>query len=175
MESWTQMVSEYKGAVISTAFALRRARLAERRRETRYPTQDAAEVEVRHGEILRMPAMVVDVSRSGLRLELPAAVGRGEQVKITLPRQVVIVGEVRHCRRAGIVYHAGVLIQDVFQAQAAPGVHISDDELSFFLIGKGLAVADIIKLREHLIECEACRIRLGETDAVLNPSRRRKT
>ena len=73
------MVSEFKSAFIvsseiSTAFALRRARLVERRREARYPTQDAAEVEVRHGEILRMPAMVVDVSRSGLRLELPAAV-----------------------------------------------------------------------------------------------------
>ena len=174
------MVSEFKGVwgapdSISTAFALRRARLAERRRETRYPTQDAAEVEVRHGEILRMPAMVVDVSRSGLRLELPAAVGRGEQVKINLPRQVAILGEVRYCRRAGMVYYAGVLILDVFQAQVAPGEHISADELSFFLIGKGLAVADIIKLREHLIECEACRIRLGETDAKLNPAKRRKT
>jgi len=78
------MVSEFKGAPgaaqgISAAFALRRARLAERRRETRYPTQDAAEVEVRHGEILRMPAMVVDVSRSGLRLELPAPVDAGSR------------------------------------------------------------------------------------------------
>jgi PilZ domain len=174
------MVSEFKSVSgepesISAAFALRRARLAERRRETRYPTQDAAEVEVRHGEILRMPAMVVDVSRSGLRLELPTAVGRGEQVKINLPRQVVILGEVRYCRRAGMVYHAGVLILDVFQAHAAPGDHISADELSFFLVGKGLAVADIIRLREHLIECEACRIRLGETDAKLNPAKRRKT
>ncbi len=174
------MVPEFNGApgaaqVISAAFALRRARLAERRRETRYPTQDAAEVEVRHGEILRMPALVVDVSRSGLRLELPAAVGRGEQAKITLPKQMVIVGEIRYCRRVGIVYHAGVLIQDVFQGQSVPGEHISNDELGFFLIGKGLSVADIIRLREHLIECEACRIRLGTTDAVLNPSRRPKS
>jgi hypothetical protein len=174
------MVSEFKSTFIvsseiSTAFALRRARVAERRRETRYPTQDAAEVEVRHGEILRMPAMVVDVSRSGLRLELPAAVGRGEQVKISLPRQVVILGEVRYCRRAGLVFHAGVLIQDVFQDQVVPGAHISADEIAFFLIGKGLAVADIIRLREHLIECETCRIRLGETDAKLNPPRLPKT
>src|ERR1035437_7301702 len=143
------MVTESKGSWdatpdVSSAFAQRRARLSERRRETRYPTQDAAEVEVRHGEILRMPAMVVDVSRSGLRLELPAAVGRGEQVKICLPRQVVILGEVRYCRRAGMVYHAGVLIQDVFQDQVVPGAHISADEIAFFLIGKGLAVADII-------------------------------
>ena len=161
--------------IIAAAFALRRARLADKRGETRYPTEDPAEVEVRHGEILRMPAVVVDVSRSGLRLELPLAVGRGEQVKITLPRQMVILGEVRYCRRAGIVYHAGVLIQDVFQGQTTTGEHLSNDELSFYLIGKGLAVADIIKLREHLIECESCRIRLGETDAVLNPSKRRKS
>src|SRR5580693_3203699 len=109
------MISDFSGAsgaqhVISTALAQRRGRLAERRREIRYPTQDAAEVEVRHGEILRMPAMVVDVSRSGLRLELPAAVGRGEQVKISLPRQVVILGEVRYCKRSGMVFYAGVLI-----------------------------------------------------------------
>jgi hypothetical protein len=174
------MVPEFKDAwgvpqIITTAFALKRARSVERRRETRYPTQDAAEVEVRHGEILRMPAMVVDVSRSGLRLELPAAVGRGEQVKINLPRQVVILGEVRYCRRSGMVFYAGVLILDVFQAQSAPGNHISADEMSFFLVGKGLAVADIIRLREHLIECEPCRIRLGETDAKLNPARRHKT
>ena len=174
------MVSEFKGALgalpeVSAAFAQRRGRLAERRREIRYPTQDAAEVEVRHGEILRMPAMVVDVSRSGLRLELPAAVGRGEQVKINLPRQVVILGEVRYCRRSGLIYYAGVLILDVFQAQAVQGAHLSADELGFFLVGKGLAVADIIRLREHLIECEACRIRLGETDAKLNPARRPKT
>jgi hypothetical protein len=172
------MVSEFKQPsgtpVVSAAFALRRARLAERRREARYPTSDAAEVEVRHGEILRMPAMVVDVSRSGLRLELPAAVGRGEQVKISLPRQVIILGEIRYCRRSGIVYHAGVLIQEVFYAQPVPDRHISDDEMSFYLVGKGLSVSDIIKLREHLLECEACRIRLGETDAVLNPARRRK-
>jgi hypothetical protein len=180
MDLRVQMAPEFDGAssaqhVISTAFALRRARLAERRREARYPTNDAAEVEVRHGEILRMPALVVDVSRSGLRLELPAAVGRGEQVKISLPRQVVILGEIRYCRRAGIVFHAGVLIQDVFQSQFAPGDHLSDEDLSFYLVGRGLAVADLIKLREHLIECEGCRIRLGETDAVLNPSRRRNT
>jgi hypothetical protein len=180
MDSKYKMVTEFKGAWgapagISTAFALRRARLVERRRETRYPTQDAAEVEVRHGEILRMPAMVVDVSRSGLRLELPAAVGRGEQVKINLPRQVVILGEVRYCRRSGMIFYAGVLIQDVFQDQAATGGHISTDEISFFLVGKGLAVADIIRLREHLIECEACRIRLGETDARLNSAGRRRT
>jgi hypothetical protein len=161
--------------IIATAFALRAARLAEKRRETRYPTNDAAEIEVRHGEVLRMPATIVDVSRSGLRLELPLAVGRGEQVKISLASQMVILGEIRYCRRAGIVYHAGVLIQDVFQAQPATGGHLSADELSFYLIGKGLAVADIIKLREHLIECEACRIRLGETDAILNPTKRRKT
>src|SRR5579872_4630465 len=122
--SASQMVSEFQGGdgtpqAVSTAFALKRARLAERRREARYPTQDPAEVEVRHGEMLRMPAMVVDVSRSGMRLELPAAVGRGEQVKITLPRQVMILGEIRYCRRAGIVYHAGVLIQEVFHGQAS--------------------------------------------------------
>lgn len=173
------MVFDYKQTfrplVISSEFAARRARLAERRREARYPTQDTAEVEVRHGEIVRLPATVVDISRSGLCLKLTTQVGRGELVKISLPRQVVIFGEVRYCRRADNFYHAGVLIHEVFYDQPVPDLHISDEELSFYLVGKGLAVSDIIRLREHLIVCGACRTRLGATDSVLNPTRRRKT
>ena len=33
---------------------------------------------------------------------------------------------------------------------------------------------EVIKLKEHLVNCEACRIRLGEKDALLNPVRKRK-
>jgi len=159
-----------------TGFALRRAEnTGDRRREPRYPTRDVAEVEVRHGDMLRLPALVVDVSRSGLCLELKTEVGRGEQVKIDMPKQVVIVGQIRYCRRVDDVYHAGVLIHDVFYPQPVEEKHLSDDELSFFLVGKGLAVADVIRLREHLIECDSCRARLGESDAVLNPVRQRKS
>lgn len=154
--------------------ALQRAREVERRREARYPTNDIAEIEVRHGEMVRIPATVVDVSRSGLRLELKTPIGRGEQVKISLSSQAVIVGQVRYSRRAGDVYHAGVEIQEVFHSEPAADLHLQDDELSLYLVGKGLSVEDIIKVRDHLLHCDACRVRLAETDAVLNPIRRSK-
>jgi len=52
--------------------------------------------------------------------------------------------------------------------------HIHDDVLSLYLVGKGLTVPEVVGLKEHLILCEACKIRLAEADAILNPVRKRK-
>lgn len=144
----------------------------EKRREIRYPTNDPAEVQVLPIDGTRRPATVLDVSRSGLRLELHAPLGRGIQLKITLSDQVVIFGEVRYCRRAGDVFHAGILIQDVANSPQRVGKHIADDELGLYLVGKGLTAPEVIKIREHLILCESCRIRLNQVDVILHPAKR---
>ena len=143
----------------------------EKRREIRYPTNDPAQVQVLPHNT-RSPATVLDVSRSGLRLELHASVGRGSQIKVILSEQVVIFGEVRYCRRVGDVFQAGVLIQDVIYSQERARKHLHDDDLSLYLVGKGLTASEVIKLRDHLILCESCRIRLNEIDAKLNPPKR---
>ena len=157
------------------AVAAARATLfIEKRREARYPTNDAAEVEVVNGGAGLFSATVLDVSRSGLRLKLDSRINRGAEVKITLQRNVIIYGQIRYCRPLEGNFDAGVLIQDMSQNSGQPSPHIDDDLLSLYVVGKGLTVPEVIKLKEHLVNCESCRIRLGEKDAVLNPVRKRK-
>jgi hypothetical protein len=146
----------------------------EKRREARYPTNDPAEVEVVKGGAGHFSATVLDVSRSGLRLKLDAGVNKGAEVKITLQRNIVIFGQIRYCRPLDGSFDVGVLIQDMAQNSGQPSPHIEDDLLSLYVIGKGLTVPEVIKLKEHLVNCESCRVRLGEKDAVINPVRKRK-
>jgi PilZ domain len=152
----------------------RGALFLEKRREARYPTNDPAEVEVVTGGVGQFSATVLDVSRSGLRLKLDSSINRGAEVKITLQRNIVIFGQIRYCRPLDGNFDVGVLIQDMAQNSGQPSPHIEDDLLSLYVIGKGLTVPEVIKLKEHLVNCEACRVRLGEKDAVLNPVRKRK-
>lgn len=161
------------GDATATA-ASRGALFLEKRREARYPTNDPAEVEVVNGGTGRCPATVLDVSKSGLRLKLESSINRGAEVKVTLQRNVVIFGQIRYCRPLDGSFDAGILIQDMSQHSGQPSPHIEDDLLSLYVVGKGLTVPEVIKLKEHLVNCEACRIRLGEKDALLNPVRKRK-
>jgi PilZ domain-containing protein len=150
------------------------SRSTERRRDVRYPTNDRAQVEVLHANIQHLSALVLDVSRSGLRLGIEERIQPGLELKITLPRQVVIFGEVRYCRRVGKEFHAGVLITQLFQSVAECQQHLHNDEFGFYLVGKGLTATELLRVREHLVHCGSCRLRLAETDAMLNPVNRRK-
>jgi hypothetical protein len=157
-----------------TIAAARGALFLEKRREARYPTNDPAEVEVIKGGAGHFSATVLDVSRSGLRLKIDSSVNRGSEVKITLQRNITVFGQVRYCRPLDNSFDAGVLIQDMDQHSGQSSPHIEDDLLSLYVIGKGLTVPEVIKLKEHLVNCESCRVRLGEKDAVINPVRERK-
>ena len=145
----------------------------ERRRETRYPTNDKAKVEIWQPPMLSVAASILDISRSGLRLALQTRIGKGVHVKITFEYPMVVFGEVRYCRSVASGFHAGVQIREVVYLRNPPAIHIDEDSLSFYLIGKGLTAPEVIKLRDHLIECELCRTRLGEKDAILNPAKRK--
>src|ERR1035438_3915432 len=134
----------------------------EKRRESRYPTNDPAEVQLLPIDSTRRPATVLNVSKSALRLELDAPVAKGLQIKVILPGQIVIFGEVRYCRRSGDVFHAGVVFQDLVYSGQSAGKHAHRDDLDLYLAGEGLTAFEVIKLREHLILCESCRIRLDE-------------
>lgn len=158
----------------NAAATARAALFIEKRREARYPTNDPAEVEVVNGGIGPYSATVLDVSRSGLRLKLESGINKGVEVKITLHRNIIIYGQIRYCRPLDGSFDAGVLIQDMSQNSGQSSPHIEDDLLSLYVIGRGLTVPEVIKLKEHLVNCESCRTRLGEKDAVLNPVRKRK-
>jgi hypothetical protein len=141
---------------------------AERRREARYPTEDPAELEILPGPSEPIYGTVLDVSRSGLRVALRQRIGRGEQVMVKLHRNVIF-GEVRYCRAVPNGFHAGVKIQDLVRPPGRQNEHIADDPLSLYAVGKGLSVAEVIDVREHLARCEACRVRLAEQQDMLNP------
>lgn len=146
----------------------------ERRSEPRYPTYEPAELELLSTPGESVYGTVLDISRSGLRLALPRRINRGEQVKVKL-NQNVIFGEIRYCRAVYGGFHAGLKIQDLVRPSEHVGDHIADDPLSLYAAGKGLSVTEVIGVREHLIRCGACRARLAEKEALLNPRRRSKS
>ena len=149
-----------------------KAALSEKRREPRYPCNDAVAVRVMSIGPRHFPATVLDVSRSGLRLELATPIAKGSEIEVAARTQLVVFGEVRYCRRAGEVFHVGVLIRDVVQSHPRAVAHLHDDEEALYLAGKGLAMADVIRVKDHLTRCEQCRTRLREADAVLHPVRK---
>ena len=102
------------------AFLAKRRESLEQRRETRYQTNDAVEVEILQAGFQRVAASIVDISRSGLCLLSESTIGKGTQVKITLEKHVVIFGEVQYCRPARGGFHSGIVIQDVFYPSRQP-------------------------------------------------------
>jgi hypothetical protein len=140
----------------------------ERRSETRYPTQYPAELELLPGPAEPIYGTVLDVSRSGLRVSLPRRVDRGARVKVKL-RDNVIFGDVRYCRAVSGAFHVGIRIQDLVRPSSRQIEHIADDPLSFYAVGKGLSIPEVIDIREHLLRCENCRARLAKKESLLNP------
>lgn len=143
---------------------------AERRSEPRYPTHEPAEIELEASEPIY--GTILDISRSGLRLALPKRIDRGGQIKVKF-HQNVIFGEIRYCRAVSGGFYAGVRIRDLTRPSARADDHIADDPLSLYAAGKGLSVSEVIGVRAHLVQCEACRARLAEKQAALNPLRKR--
>jgi hypothetical protein len=142
---------------------------AERRTEARYPTQDPAELQVLPEPSQPIYGTILDVSRSGLRVALSQRIDRGEQVKVKLHHNVIF-GDVRYCRSVSGAFHAGIRIQSMVRPAGRENRHIADDPLSLYAVGKGLSVPEVIELREHLVRCDRCRVRLAEREALLNPS-----
>jgi hypothetical protein len=146
--------------------------LSERRQEPRYPIRDPVEIENAPGG-RRLPGFVLDVSRSGLQLELSSPIGKGAKIKITFPAQFIVFGDVRYCQRAGTVFHADVLIEKVLYSSHAADRHLQNAELNLLKSGEGLTAAKVMELRKHLIHCKTCESRLDESMAAQSTSTKR--
>lgn len=87
---------------------------AERRQSQRIPTNDPARVKLLHPSVSEpLPARILDVSKDGMKVELACALEPGTIVEVLFKRFLAIA-EVRYSVQIGEVFHAGVLIQDVF-------------------------------------------------------------
>src|ERR1700719_878678 len=85
----------------------------ERRSEPRLSTTDAAQVMVLDDAPFQLEALVMNVSRSGLRIVVRVRIAVGTCLRVSFRRPLVILGEVRYCRSMNDLYHTGVQIHDV--------------------------------------------------------------
>lgn len=146
---------------------------SDRRSEARYPAQAPAELEILPLSTGPLYGTVLDVSRSGLRIGLARRVDRNQKVRVTLSGNVIF-GEVRYCRAVAAGFQAGIRIENLVR-EAAGDRHIAEDPLSLYAVGKGLAIHEVIEIREHLGRCEACRTRLAGKQTLLNPARKSRS
>ncbi len=140
----------------------RAERLLDRRWEPRYTTHDPATVKVLPAGKAQIPGLVLDISRFGLGVELPVPLDKGVEVKITMPFDVVVLGQVRYTVPREAAFHVGIFTREVIYDRPEQEPHIHDDVLALFAIGRGLTAPEVIRLKDHLIGCPECRIRLAE-------------
>ena len=140
----------------------RAERLLERRWEPRYTTHDPATVKVLPTGRQQIPGLVLDISRFGLRVGSPVAMEKGVEVKVTMPLGVVVLGQVRYCLHRESDFQIGVSTREVIYDRDEPELHAHDDVLSLFASGRGLTAPEVIKLKDNLLRCEECRIRLAD-------------
>lgn len=143
----------------------------DRRREPRYTTSDPVEIQLLEaGCGPRVGGKVLDVSHSGLRIELPTPIGKGLRIEIVLPDRTIIFGETRYCRLMSSSYHVGVAIEAVYYARSILAGHLQDTELNLYLLGKGLTAVEAIQLKRHLFSCGRCQGRLAKAQALQRSS-----
>lgn len=149
----------------------------EKRREPRLATCEPAEIYVLDMQGLRLPGILRDVSRNGLRIEINMPLKPSDRLEIVLENRAIFFGQVRYCRRVDDCYHAGVLIGDVLypkgilpadagesrmkadtarQWPATPaGAHINPREAQGFVLGK-LSDTKAALIDRHLASCKTC-------------------
>lgn len=101
------MLEKAQGFIVTET----RPDFSERRREPRFPCK-ATEAQLQFGSV-SMPARVLDISRSGVRLEL--GVGLPVACEVTLAFDTYIVaGHVRYCRpNSDESFDIGLQLEDV--------------------------------------------------------------
>ena len=146
---------------------------SEKRKETRYPAADPVEVRtLPDGVPLR--ATIIDISRSGLRLELDEAIAKFGTVEILTQGKLAIFGEIRYCQKtAPSVFQAGVLIQGVVSPEREATDHLPEEHIVLYVAGKGLTPSEVDRVEEHLSNCRSCsRFRLQTAKSMYPVSQR---
>jgi hypothetical protein len=137
-------------------------RRLEKRREQRFPAREIIEVQVIGASGDRFGGMILDISRSGLKIEIGKPLSQGAYLEIVLPSRAIIIGEARYCRSKNKLYHVGVRIEGVYFSQAVSSRHIGKELLACYSRDGGLSPLDAMEIRSHLTACEACRAALAK-------------
>ena len=100
----------------------------DRRRESRYPSSEAAVVsDLNTGSMFE--AETVNVSKSGIRLRAPQDAAPGTRVRARLG-QVIVFGEVRWCRAVeGGLFDLGVRVDHTVAQRLVADVHRAANRL----------------------------------------------
>lgn len=89
--------------------------------------------------VTTIPAILVDVSKSGLRLRADIQTGTGQQVRIKM-KTLIIFGEVRYCHAEGAMFVSGVKISDVVGCGHSLCSRLTEDQIE--LLRSGPPVCD---------------------------------
>lgn len=136
--------------------------VGERRREVRYPCRGSADVRSLDDLGASQKAIVVDISRSGLRIEVSVHLAKQSHVEIVIHKHAIIFGEVRYCRTYSEGFHVGILIEQVFYPHDHHSTHIDDEQLRSYLSGDGLTAREAVAVTQHVRVCRSCSTRLDD-------------
>jgi hypothetical protein len=129
----------------------------ERRREPRYPANDIVEVQVIGSSAECFPGTILDLSRSGLRLEVGKPLSRGTHLEIVLRNRAIIFGESCYARSKNGLYQVGVSIENVYFAKSDASQHVEIKLLRHYSRGGSLTTLQVLEVKNHLRDCETCR------------------
>ena len=94
---------------------------AERRAEFRFKTSCAAKMRIlNQSTFSSIDVTIVNASRSGIRVAIPAHVTPGSIVRVTFGKSILI-GEVRNCRVEGDSFYAGLFVSVFYQCNQLDG------------------------------------------------------
>ena len=140
-----------------------RSTVSDRRREVRYPCRDSADVRSLDHLGTTHKATVLDISRSGLRIQVGVHLAKESRVEIVIHKHAIIFGEVRYCRTYGEGFHVGILIEQVFYSHDDHAAdHISDEQLRSYLAGDGLTAREALAVTQHFRVCRSCSTRMDD-------------
>lgn len=114
------------------------------------------------------PAVVREVSRSGMELTMSVPVQAGMILRIEMPCVSAKV-EVTSCRQKGANYRVSVLTLDM-QSTMSAQQHVELDILAFYALGHGLVPSETMQVQAHLKKCSACQQTVRAMDQALHPS-----
>jgi hypothetical protein len=126
----------------------------ERRREHRYAACEIVEVQVIGASGGRFGGIILDISRSGLKIEIGKPLSQGAHLEILLPGRAIIMGEARYCRSKNKLYQVGVKIEGVYFSHAVSSRHVGKELMARY---KSLPPLAAMEVANHLASCEACR------------------